>query len=139
MKYDYFEHYCNSVRDLDGLQPQKSGIMTSFKLEPRGDVNVFGYVYSGYLLVPKEGIYTFYLESNDGSRLYINNEELINNDGGHGAIEKSGKIALMAGEYPFVVKYFQMGAGKMLRVSWEGPGFEKKDITAEVLFHKVEE
>ena len=139
MKYDYFEHYCISVHDLDSLKPKSSGIMTTFKLEPRDDVNVFGYIYSGYLLVAKNGIYTFYLESNDGSKLYINNEELINNDGGHPAQEKSGKIALRAGEYPFVVKYFQMGAGKFLRVSWEGPEFEKKDITAEVLFHKVEE
>ena len=52
--------------------------------------------------------------------------------------EESGKIALQTGEFPFLVKYFQMGGGKMLRVSWEGPGFKKKDITAETLFHKVE-
>jgi len=138
MKYDYFEGYYTSVHDLDSLKPKSSGIMTSFKLEPRDEVNVFGYIYSGYLLVPTDGIYTFYIESNDGSKLYIGGEELINNDGGHSAKEESGKIALRAGEYPFVVKYFQMGAGKMLRVSWEGPGIEKKDVTAETLFHKVE-
>jgi len=75
-------------------------------------------------------------DQNDGSKLYINGKEVINNDGGHPAIEKSGTIALKTGEYPFVLKYFQMGGGKKLRVSWQGPGFEKQEIDAKVLFHK---
>ena len=137
IKYDYFEGYFTSVDNLDDVEPKSSGIMTSFKLEPRDEVNEFGYIYSGYLLVPEDGIYTFYIESNDGTKLYINGEEIINNDGGHPAKEESGKIALQTGEFPFLVKYFQMGGGKMLKVSWEGPGFKKKDITAETLFHKV--
>jgi hypothetical protein len=137
LEYDYFEGAFNAVANLDSLKPDDSGLMTSFKLEPRGDVNEFGYIYRGYLLVPVDGIYTFFIESNDGSKLYINNAELIDNDGGHSAKEESGKIALRVGEYALKVKYFQMGAGKMLRVSWEGPGFKKQDITAEVLFHKV--
>jgi len=139
IKYDYFEGYFTSVSNLDDIEPKSSGIMTNLKLEPPDEVNEFGYIYSGYLLVPENGIYTFYIESNDGSKLFINNEEIINNDGGHSAIEQSGKIALQTGEYPFVVKYFQMGAGKILKVSWEGPGFKKKDISAEVLFHRVSE
>ena len=135
--YDYFEGSYVSVADLDKEKPVKSGIMNRFELKPRPGVNAYGYIYEGYILVPEDGIYTFYLESNDGSILYLNNEEFINNDGGHTAIEKSDKIALKAGEYPIKVKYFQMGAGEELNMSWEGSGFEKQEITAEVLFHKA--
>ncbi len=137
IEYDYFEGVFTSVSDLDRFSPNSSGIMTSFKLEPRGDTNEFGYIYRGYVLAPTDGIYTFFIESNDGSKLYLNEVELIDNDGGHSAKEESGKIALRAGEYPLMVKYFQMGAGRMLRVSWQGPGFDKKDLTAEALFHRV--
>ncbi|MBC8183780.1 PQQ-binding-like beta-propeller repeat protein [candidate division KSB1 bacterium] len=137
MKYNYFDGYFTSVATLDGLKPKKSGIMLTFKLEPPDEINEFGYIYSGYLRIPKDGIYTFYLESNDGSKLFINEKEIINNDGGHSAKEESGKIALRSGKYPFVVKYFQMGGGKMLKVCWEGPGFKKKEISVDVLFHKV--
>jgi len=139
MNYDYFEGYFTSVSYLDNIKPKNSGIMLSFQLNPRDGVTEFGYIYSGYLLVPKDGIYTFYLESNDGSKLFINEKEIINNDGGHSAKEESGTMALRAGMYPFVLKYFQMGGGKMLKVSWEGPGFKKKEITADVLFHDVVE
>ena len=57
-------------------------------------------------------------------------------DGGHGVLEKSGTIALQAKEYPFMVKYAQLGSAKALKVSWEGPHFSKKELTAEVLFHR---
>jgi len=139
INYEYFEGNFTSVDYLDEYEPKNSGVMPNFKLEPTDEVNEFGYIYSGYLSIPKDGIYTFYLESNDGSKFFINGKEIINNDGGHSAKEESGKIALRAGMYPFVVKYFQMGAGKMLKVCWEGPGLKKKEITANVLFHKVEE
>lgn len=137
--YKYYEGYCDSVSDIDKYQPVKSGIMTGFHLKPREGVNEFAYIFSGTILVPEDGIYTFYSKSNDGSRLYIDGKEVVNNDGGHGAEEKSGKIALKAGEYPIMLKYFQMGGGKMLKVSWEGPGIEKQVIDARVLFHKVSE
>ena len=68
-----------------------SGVMMEFELQSRDRASEFGYIFNGYILVPKEGIYTFYTKSNDGSRLYINNQQVVNNDGAHGPIEKSGQ------------------------------------------------
>jgi hypothetical protein len=45
-------------------------------------------------------------------------------------------MALKAGEYPLEIKYFQAGGGKALKVSWEGPGIAKREMTSEVLCHK---
>ena len=61
---------------------------------------------------------------------------MIDNDGAHGVLEKSGTISLQAKEYPIIVKYSQLGAAKALKVFWEGPNFSKQEISAEVLFHR---
>ena len=134
--YDYYTGPFQAVKDIDKKPPVKSGVMERIEFKPGLTGIEFGYIYSGFIMIPDEGIYTFYLESNDGSKLYLNNEELIDNDGPHTAIEKSAKIALKAGEYPIMVKYFQMGGGKALKVSWESDKIKKEQITAEVLFHK---
>jgi outer membrane protein assembly factor BamB len=109
------------------------GITNRFQLANSAGVTEFGYIFSGFLTVPQNGIYTFYLESNDGSKLFIRGRQLIDNDGGHGALEKSGQIPLQTGKYPLVVKYFQMGGGQALKVSWESAGFSKREITDEVV------
>jgi hypothetical protein len=136
IKFEYFEGSYMYVDDLDKIKPAEKGVKNIINLTPRAGVNTFGYKYKGYFVAPKEGIYTFFIESNDGSKLYINDEELINNDGAHGKQEKSGKMALKAGEYPLEIKYFQAGGGKALKVSWEGPGIAKREMTSEVLCHK---
>ena len=99
------------------------------------DKEKFSYIYSGYLSVPVRGVYTFYLNSNDGSRLHINRKEVINNDGRHAAKEKSVKLSLEKGLFPIELKYFQYGGGKALSLFWKGPGFERTEISAKYYFH----
>ncbi len=84
--------------------------------------------------IPKSGTYTFYTASDDGSRLYIGETNVVNNDGPHGIVEKSGTIALSAGLHPIRVNYFDSGGGDGLSVSWQGPGIKKQEIPAERLF-----
>jgi len=66
--FKYYEGYCDSVSDIEKYKPVKTGVMNRFELQPREEVNVFAYIWDGYLLVPQDGIYTLYLESNDGSK-----------------------------------------------------------------------
>jgi|GEM_PF-889910 len=136
LHYRYYEGSFSRVADIDRSAPNGEGIMMHFALKPRPGVEEFGYVYDGYILVPADGVYTFYLKSNDGSKLYINQRELIDNDGPHGAFEKSATIALKKGAYPILVRYFQAGASKTLILSWSGATMEKQELTGEVLFHK---
>ena len=80
------------------------------------------------------GFYNFSLISNDGSKLYIDGEELIENDANHGAVEEPGRVALKAGLHKILVKYFQCGGAKALKVSWSGPGMAMHEITPAELF-----
>jgi hypothetical protein len=89
----------------------------------------------GYIKIDKDGIYTFFTDSDDGSMLYIDDEEIVNNDGDHGNVEKSGKAALKKGYHKIKVLYFDSGGGNSLKVSLQPEGGKKEVIPAALLFH----
>lgn len=135
LKYDYYKRFFVSTEDMDDLKPDESGTMDTFTIEHADREIYFGYQFRGFIKVPKDGIYTFYLLSNDGSRLFIDEKELIENEANHGAIEEPGRIALKKGFHTIKVRFFQCGGGKALKVSWKGPGFSKKEIKEGYLYH----
>ena len=136
LKYRYYEAKVMWVKELAPLKPKEVGIISHFTIENRKRDNYFGYKYDGYIKVPRDGIYTFYNKTNDGSVLYLNMDVFIDMDSGHPAYEVSKTIALRKGLYKITQKYFQMAGGLMNKVSWKGPGFEKTEIPPSVLFHR---
>ncbi len=79
--------------------------------------------WSGTLIPPKTGTYTFSLTSDDGSRLYIDGKELINNWGDHAATTKTARIQLTAGQQVNIrVEYYQAGGDSSLSLGWQVPG-----------------
>jgi hexosaminidase len=95
-------------------------------------------VFDGYVEIPGEGIYTFYVNSDDGTRLYIDGDLIVDNDGPHGAIEKSGQAALRTGKHAIRLEYYQGSGGRALEVSMAGPGYTKRQIPATALWMEVE-
>ena len=67
----------------------------------------FGLQYKGVLRVQTAGIYTFGLNSDDGSKLYIGSQLVVSNDFLHDPLLKKGTLYLDAGEYPLTLEYFQ--------------------------------
>jgi len=67
----------------------------------------FGVDYYGEFYITKPGEYKFDLESDDGSRLEIDNQQIIENDELHSAQSKTAKITLAAGRHTIHVPYFQ--------------------------------
>jgi predicted alpha-1,2-mannosidase len=124
-----------SARDQEAALILETGILKTFNVDAIKDDRPFGYQLEGYIKVPETGVYTFYLEANDGAILYLNNKEIIDNDGGHRAQRLDTKIGLKKGWHPIKVEFFQQGLANSLLVIWEGPGVEKQEILEEVLFH----
>ena len=135
LKYNYYSGTFRAVKDFENMDPVKSDVISTFTLEPKEKEGFFGFIYTGFIEIPKDGLYTFYLTTNDGGKLYLAEQTLIDNDGLHPAIERSKTIGLKVGIYPIVVKYFQEGGSNMLKVSWKGPDFEKEEIPSTVLSH----
>jgi predicted alpha-1,2-mannosidase len=136
LKYKYYEAKVMFVRELDNFEPLKSGIIKNFNIKNRTRNEYFAYIYEGYLKIPKDGIYTIYNKTNDGSILYLNGKEFLNSDGGHPASENFKTVALRKGMYKISQKYFQMAGGYMNQVSWKGPGITKEQIPPKALFHQ---
>jgi len=90
--------------------------------------------HSGYLKVETSGDYTLYINSDDGSKLYLDGGLLIDNDGGHGMVEKFAALALAVGYHELRVEFFENGGGAGLIMSWAGPGIAKQVIPAGVLY-----
>jgi alpha-L-fucosidase len=135
ISYAYYEGDWDSLPDFGDLAPVKKGVIESFSFAPRKRDDHFGFMYSGFIRVPADGVYTFFTESDDGSRLYIEDELVVDNDGLHGLLEKTGFIALAAGLHPVRVIFFDKTGGDGLTVSYQGPGIEKTAIPGEALFY----
>lgn len=72
-----------------------------------------GILFRGYVNVPEDRIYTFELASNDGSVLRIDGRVVIDNDGEHTLVEKTGQAALSAGLHPLELRYFDYNGGRV--------------------------
>ena len=91
----------------------------------------FGIVFNGLLQVPTTGEYTFHLGSDDGSRLVIDDQEIIRHDGIHAHSERKKKVALQAGLRRVRVEYFEGAGEQSLTLAWSGPGFERTWLSKE--------
>jgi hypothetical protein len=129
LNYKYYHAQVMDADDLDSLTPLETGIIPSFTIANRKREDYIGYIYSGYLDIPKDGIYTFSIKVNDQCTFYIDGKEFM-----RGGIKT---IALKKGKYQVLEKYFQLGARKFNEVYWEGPGIEKQEIPPEALFHAL--
>lgn len=78
--------------------------------EVKGNI---GLIITGYLNVPRDGIYTFSLLSDDGSTLSIDGEKIVDNDGPHAPRELAGQKALAKGLHPLEVRYFDQNGGTL--------------------------
>lgn len=95
----------------------------------------FGLTYSGYLKIETEGMYEFFLSSDDGSKLTINEDVVILNDGLHAVVEKSGTIFLTKGYHKIEVAFFQLGGGKNLKLEMKSPVEERREVPDKLFFH----
>lgn len=79
--------------------------------------------------------YTFYTQSDDGVRLWVNGQLLINNWTYHGWTENSGTITLQAQQrYDIKMEYFQGCCGAVAALSWSSPSQAKEVIPNGLLF-----
>ncbi|HAV63127.1 MAG TPA: hypothetical protein DCY13_12275, partial [Verrucomicrobiales bacterium] len=154
LKFHYFEFRQNREAEMDGptaeflelfpgnanqargrVRHVKSGVIDKPGIGQRDRDDHFGFLFEGLINVPADGEYTFHTSSDDGSRLYIDGELVVNNDGEHGTTERSGKVTLTKGDHGIRVTYFELGGGEELTVSWQGPDFRKQVIPGGVFSH----
>lgn len=123
--YKYFEGMYQKVADIEKSPLLKTGVMPQPSIEDAGREDHFGYIFSGLINVPEDGVYTFQTRSDDGSVLYIAHELVVNNDGSHAAIPATGRIALKKGFHPYKLYYFEDYEGEHFSWAWKLPSTEE--------------
>ena len=123
-----------SLADMEGAEAVRRGAALSFDLSVRGRDEHYGLRFEGYIDVPADGVYTFFVASDDGSRLLIGRDLVVDNDGLHVMREASGAIGLRAGYHPITVIFFNATGDHGLAVALAGPGMDKQPVPAAMLY-----
>lgn len=90
----------------------------------------------GFVIIPREGIWTFSVTSDDGSRLILDGQKLINMDQHQSPTTASVAVQADAGLVPFQLDYYQGDSNQTLHVQWAGPGQDWQDIPPEAFVHQ---
>jgi signal transduction histidine kinase len=76
LDYRCYEGDWKRLPDFHRLQPVKTGTVADFDLRVRTRDQKVGLQFGGYLEVPRDGLYTFWTRSDDGSRLFVGDSPL---------------------------------------------------------------
>ncbi len=136
LNYQYYQPDKNiNMKTAFAGEPFEIGRAETISLTEKRRADKFAFDFRGYVLISKDGIYTFFTQSDDGSKLFIDEEEVVDNDGDHGTVEKSGKVALRKGLHKIRVIYFDSGGGNELKVLIQPEGGVKKEIPTSMLYY----
>jgi alpha-L-fucosidase len=135
IRFAYYEGKWDTLPDFAALAPAAEGVLPQMAISSHRQPDYFGFEFRGFIRVPRDGVYAFSTTSDDGSRLYIGDVLVVDNNGLHGMREAAGVIPLAAGLHPIRVGYFERTGGEGLEVAVQGPGMEKTIIPGELLFH----
>jgi hypothetical protein len=103
---------------------------------PDPSINVDGFTvrWTGMIEVPASATYTFHSQTDDGIRLYVNGQLIINNWSDHGDTHDSGDIALKAGQkFEIILEWYENGGGAICELSWESPTIAREAIPSQYL------
>jgi signal transduction histidine kinase len=76
LDYRYYEGEWKQLPDFSQLPMVRAGSMSNFDLHFSGRTNFLGLVVSGYINIPADATYTFWLRSDDGSKLFFGDSRL---------------------------------------------------------------
>lgn len=140
LKYDYFTGTLfQQVQDLELAKPVNSGIfegtISSEKWKTKTE-RYIGLKFYGYIYIAETANYTISTLSDDGSKLFIDNELVVNNDGIHWLNEAYGATKLEKGFHKINISYFDQIGGTTLTCFIQQEGKEKQEISASQLYYE---
>ena len=98
-------------------------------------VDNFAIRFRGKLAIETPGTYTFALNSDDGSKLYINRNLVVDNDGIHPPRYVQGNLELAAGMHHIEIHYFQ-GQPYQIALQWfyQPPNGQEQIVPPEMIY-----
>lgn len=120
-----------SLDELIGRVPRSLSTVDDVRLPAERPRDGFALVFRGFLRIPVDGLYTFALKSDDGSRLYLGDRLVVDRDGEQNYDVREGRIALRRGLHPIRVEFCEFAGRESLTLSWGLPGEPLAKIPAD--------
>ncbi len=134
IKYRYYVGSWVKLPDFNKLQSVRTGKIYNFSLDGIDNLSdEFALLLTTTMMIEKAGKYTFTLNSNDGSKLFIDGKLIADSDGLHGFMAKRGTAVLSKGEHKIKLEYFQAGDGRGLELYFESDKLEKQIVPIYIL------
>ncbi|ADB16019.1 autotransporter-associated beta strand repeat protein [Pirellula staleyi DSM 6068] len=97
--------------------------------------------WEGRIRITVAGHYQFTTRSDDGSKLFINGREVVNNNFAQGMTNRSGTIYLTPGDYDILIAAFDSGGNGGIQASWQlsagSQSFARQIIPSSVLLNDI--
>jgi hypothetical protein len=145
--------YYGDLRDPIALQPKQPGLLAEYftnqnrsglsainRIETKidfdwadkapenfGKSDDWSARFTGYLSAPESGKYTFHLTKDDGARLKIGDQTVIDQLN-RSVGDFSGEIQLTAGYHPIILDYTEVTGNAVVKLYWTRPGHQDKEI-----------
>lgn len=127
-KYTYVEGNWDKIPDITKLKAVKTGVAVAFDLSVAKRNGDYAIRYEGYMNFEAAGAYRFFLDSDDGSKLYVDGKLIVDNDGIHPPTSKSAEKEITKGVHLITVDFFQGGGGAELDVEIEGRNLGRQPL-----------
>lgn len=128
LKAKWFKGFFKTTSLMNSRQAAGEAIVKNVTVPKEALAPSFGVRFSGVINVPEDGIYTFYLGSDDGSLLHIADRLVVDNDGLHPYKEKNGQVALLKGAHKIALDFTEGGGGFRLTLKYSVNGSEPMDV-----------
>lgn len=124
------------VPNFTGMTAAASGTTALPAVSVRTRDKDIGLEFTGYLKIPADGNYTFFLSADTGAFLRLHEIQVLDADFGYaGGTEISTTLKLKAGLHPLTLGYRHGKAGSpALALSWSGPSLAKEVIPSAAYF-----
>ena len=135
LQCNYYKSFFKNTLSLQGVKADSTFVIDSIYVPASVNAPSFALQYKGYINVPETGIYSFFLTCDDGGVLNIAGRDVVDNDGLHSAIEKSGQIALEKGYQPLQLSFIEGGGGFKLQLLYSKGNEAPKPVPVSWLMH----
>ena len=128
-KFKLFHGQYNKLPTFSELKPVGEGVSAGFDISVAGRANDYAIRFTSYLQILKEGEYQFWIGSDDGSKLTIDDAVVADCDGIHPHQVVEGRKTLGVGFHEVIVDFFQGGGEASLEVQIAGQGLAQQPLS----------